>query len=166
MVAAVGYVIAGLTLFVGIFITLFRRVDDTLLKARSTIKQEFILAYREFGDTAAAEGTDSARLDMCVKRLRCLHYSSLWDFLKLKAIEWVLGLTVKLIICVIILVALSIVIGIFVLNENQSKLRFVFVIGIPFILFIGEMAFLGWILKRESYLNRVINRYKNLEYQV
>jgi len=163
MLEVVGYIIGAMTLIAGVFINLVRRVDSTLLRAIGTIKDEFEFAYREFG-TVTGEGRESERLKTCTRRMRRLHYSSLWDLLKLKIIEWILGKTILLVICIIVFVAISLVLGHTIFSENQLVLRFIFLVGIPFILFVVEVVFVGWVLKREGYLKRVIDRYEKQEY--
>lgn len=167
MEALVGYVIGALTFITGVFTTLttlLRGVDSVLLKARATIKDEFTFAYRDFGNTVAAEGVKSEKLGMCVKRLRCLHYTSYFDLLKLRLIEWLLGKTPLFWISIVVLVIISLVLGRTVFNESEGSKRVIFLIIIPLILFVAQFFLSVWIFKREGYLNRVIERYKNVEY--
>jgi hypothetical protein len=164
MMEVVGWVLGGLTCIAGLFTTLIRGVDSTLLEARETIKDELTFAYREFGHTVAAEGVESERLDMCVKRLRCLHYVSYRDLLKLQVIDWLLGKPLLLWIPATIVAVISIIVGSFILNETHFIWRGILILVIPLILFIGEVIFLGGLIKSERYLKRVIRRYKNVEY--
>lgn len=164
MEAVLGYIIGALTLIAGAFTTLIRGVDTVLLKSRATIKDEFTFAYRDFGNTVVAEGVKSEKLDMCVKRLKCLHSVSYLDLVKLELIEWLLSKTNLFWISVVILVLISLVVGKTVFDEDEVAARYIFLIIIPIILFIVQALFLGWIINRERYLKRVIERYKNVEY--
>lgn len=160
------YVIGVLIVLVGIIISTFRRVEDILLLARTTILDEFTNAYREFGGTIIAEAVQLEQLTMSIRRLKCLHNSSHWDLLKIKAIEYILDLTVRFMITIIFIVSISLAIGTFTIDANQPFLKILFTLIIPFILLITELLFLGWIIKQESYLKRTTSKYKNLEYQV
>ncbi len=162
MLASLGYIIGGLTFVLGLFIPLLRGVDSTVIEARETIKDELTSIYREYGSILAAEAIEKGMFDLCVQRLRSLHYVAPRDFVKIRIIEWLMGKTLLLWLIVIIITAGSLVIGKSIVNEKQG----IFLIAIPLFLFFLEAIVFVSIMKGERYLKRLIKTYKNLGYLV
>ena len=163
--SVIGYVISGLSFFAGIHVVLMRNIDSELLDSRRTIKDEFIAAYREFSENTIGETIDRDKLNISISRLKDLHCASYWDLNKLRAIEWLIRNTFYLMIFVWLIVAISLMIGHFGFDENRIFCRVVFFIVVPGLLLLIQVCYLNWMLKREQYLKRITDSYKNLEYK-
>ena len=164
---ALGYIICALTFVLGLFIKLIRGTDSTLVKARETIKDQFVQAYREFGSVAGVSGErgrEATMLNASVNRLKRLHCASLVDLLKLRRIEWVLAKNTVLVLLVIIAAICSVLYGRVFVGEGRALLRKLFLVGIPSVVFLSQGVLFLWIIDKERYMNRVIERYKGGEY--
>lgn len=159
-----GYIIAGFTFVVGLIIQLARNVDTKLVDAKGTIKDEFTFAYRELGTVAGGKDRESRMLDMCVDRVKRLHCSSPLDLLELKIIDWVLGKASLLVYSVIALVIVSLIVGHIEIPEKRGVLRLMSFVVIPCVLLFTQTLFMCWIIRKERYLKRMIERYKRSEY--
>lgn len=163
----IGYIICALTFILGLCIKLIRGTDSTLIKARETIKDQFVQAYREFGSVAGVsgeKGREVTMLDTSVNRLKRLHCASIADLLLLKRIEWVLAKNTKLVLLVIIAAICSVLYGRLFVGEGRVIMRNLFLVGIPSVVFLSQGVLFLWIIDKERYMNRVIERYKGGEY--
>jgi len=159
-----GYIIGGFSLLAGISVMLIRNVDSELLESRRTIKDEFIAAYREFAEITIGEGIDRDKLNTSIRRLKDLHCASHWDLIKVRIIEWLISKSFVLMMLVCCVVAVSLVIGHLGFNEDRIVCRVIFLNVFPFLLFVIQILYVAWMMKREQYLKRIKEAYKNLEY--
>ena len=102
-----GYIIGGFSFIAGLSVMLIRNVDTELLNSRRTIKDEYIAAYREFAENTIGEAIDTDKLEMSIRRLKDLHYTSHWDLAKLRIIEWLISKSFFLMVFVWGLVVIS-----------------------------------------------------------
>lgn len=158
-----GYIIGGFSLIAGLSVMLIRNVDTELLDSRRTIKDEYIAAYREFAGTIG-EAIDAEKLEMSIRRLKDLHYASPWDLLKLRIIEWLIGKSFLFMIVVCGFVAISLFIGHLGFDTSRTVCRVIFLNIFPLLLLAIQILYVAWMMKREQYLKRTKEAYKNLEY--
>jgi hypothetical protein len=159
----VGYIIAGLTALLGVIISIIARTDDKVLEARAIIKEEYCLAYKEFGEIVSSEAFNAQRFDAAIKRLSRLHIASPPDCVKIRIIERRISATVPVIILFIFLTVCSLAVGLKIDFKNETY-KNIYIVLIPLILLFLELFYLGYILSRERFLKRLSINYKNLDY--
>lgn len=163
-----GYILGALSLLIGfvhVIVGIIRNADILLIDARSAIKDELERAFECFLDMAVSNDRHNrGEVEDCAKKCACLQYRFAHDVFKIEIAKWIFNFGVKLMIMIIIIVGVSIGIGRFVFDKDQESARLVFMVLLPFILFICQTFFLGLVIKVESYLKRVVDRYKRAEY--
>ena len=160
-----GIAITVVTFILGIAITIFRKVDEDLIEAKSSIEKEFLQAYTEFGHTVMADATNFERLQMCVTRLRNLHCASVVDLPTIVKITRFTGAALYVAILVFLMQVTSLVVGYCLRSGSYRTAQFILLLVLPFALLLLQSIVLCVVIGCERYLKRAKHRYRNMEYQ-
>ena len=160
-----GYIIGAINLILGLIIGIIRKLDDHLLKAKTSIEKEFFYTYKDFSSIVSSQTIDSTKEKMSINRLLNLHYVSIFDISKVNKIEFLMDKLLPFSIIEVVLVIMSLIIGNLLFNETQIYQKFIFIILIPILMLILQFIILYICISCEKYLKRLIKKYQDMGYK-
>lgn len=160
----IGYIVGGINLVVTIIITIYHRINSKYIEAKNSVKDEVRDAYSEFGKFRISESQESGTLDLIINRIKKLHYSSICDLIKMSRAYSFLNKTTIFAFFFFIIVVISILIGKTNVNIQNQMLKSILIMWVPIIMFVLNFIILMVMLKIESYLTNVTDRYTSGDY--
>lgn len=158
------YIIGAISMILGIVVGIVRKIGDTLREAQDAIKEEYRLAYLEFGSVARSEDRVLENLEPPVKRLQSLHYVSHRDLLRLRIAERLVATARFFPVPAVVLPIVSIGLGMLALDGSAYRLRLLCLIVLPGVVMLIGVAFLCWLVCCENSLKHVAHKYTRREY--
>lgn len=159
-----GFVLAGLTALLGIALSLFRRVHDSIEDFRDAAHDEIRAAYAEFAAATGEAVIVHERVDSSTARLQRLHVALPSDVQLLRSTETRVRWLVRLVVMLVSVCAVAVILGATVLSGSATAVRGGVMLGIPLGSFLVELCYLCNVLAKESLLRRRVRAYRRMEY--
>lgn len=160
----IGYGIGFISLVAAIVFPVYKNLNDSLIETKNTIKEEFENVYKLFQDNILDGASYSTGALDVISRIKNLHHTSFFDYLRISKIQFQLTLIIPLVCFLILLSIISIYIGNHHINPEEKSLQLLFTNGLPVIFILFTLTYSGFLHSQNNFLKNTTNKYKQKEY--
>lgn len=153
-------IFAAADLGVSVIFSVTEKIGDHLRDARSSMRDEIYLAYKEFSNTVSAGTIDNTSIE----RMKRLHYSYGEDGVKIVFLDWAIKKAGKILHLMTFLVIVSLVIGNVLDFKESSLYKSMLTIYIPIVALLVQVFIVAMATQAAQFLKNMRTRYIRREY--